>query len=337
MPKTKPPKKRAIFTSCNLYYLDRAVVLARSVKENCLGVDFFLMLSDYADIDFFSSESLKCFDYVIDTGEIGIPDFSRWSFQYDVIELCTAVKGYCFKYILGKQYDQVIYLDPDIACFSSIDFLFDLLVDYSILLTPHQLEPASETREIIDNELAAHKYGIYNLGFLGLNSSNEANKFVDWWAKRLRDYCLDDIPNGMFTDQKWCDAVPSYFENFKIVRHPGCNVASWNLCERRLSINNGSALVNRNYQLVFYHFTKYFGAGIGMTKKYSQCIDNAFIWNWYGILIDIARNDMPEILRSDKYNNYTNGDPISKDCRRAYRARLQAGDIEINADPYIGS
>lgn len=327
--------KKAIFTSCNLYYLDRAIVLARSVKEYMQDVDFFLMLSDYADSSVFGIEALNCFDFVVDTCDLAIDNFKQWSFQYDVIELCTAVKGYCFRYLMNIGYDQILYLDPDIACFSSVQFLFDALNNHSIILTPHQLSPATNEQEIRDNELGSHKYGIYNLGFLGVNSSLEGNSFVDWWALRLRDYCLDDIPNGMFTDQKWCDAVPSYFENFKVIRHPGCNVASWNLCERILSISDGKAIVNNKHPLVFYHFTKYFGAGVSMTRRYSASMDNAVLWNWYGVLIDQARLAMPDLPRSDKYNLYTDGRKIQKDDRRKYRIMVQSAAVDLSIDPYV--
>ena len=175
----------AVFTSCNLAYLDRALVLAESFKKNNHNVDFILILSDYVDEAVFCNAAMSCFDKVIDIEDIGIPNFLNWASQFNVVELCTAVKGYAFLHIFNMGYERVIYLDPDIACFSPLDFLFQELLEYSILLTPHQLRPAETKQEFIDNELCSFKHGIFNLGFLGLNKSDEASKFLQWWADRL--------------------------------------------------------------------------------------------------------------------------------------------------------
>lgn len=291
----------AVFTSCNLAYLDRALVLAESFKKNNHNVDFILILSDYVDEAVFSGTAMSCFDKVIDIEDIGIPNFQNWASQFNVVELCTAVKGYAFLHIFNMGYERIIYLDPDIACFSPLDFLFQELLEYSILLTPHQLRPAETKQEFIDNELCSFKHGIFNLGFLGLNKSDEASKFLQWWADRLYLYCREDTANGIFTDQKWCDAVPAFFNDYKIVRHPGCNVASWNLCERKISFRGGLPVIHDRYPLVFYHFTKYFGPGIEMTKRYVSSIEGVAVWNWYGRLIKEARTKYSEPPRQGKY------------------------------------
>ena len=312
--------KKAVFTSCNLYYLDRALVLADSIKKNDKDIDFYLMLSDFVDQEYFKNSCFESIDFVVDPCDVGIPGFNSWCFQYDVIEMCTAVKGYCLKYLLNKGYDNVIYLDPDIACFNSLKFLFDELKKYSIILTPHQLEPAKDLSSVKDHELAAHKYGIYNLGFVGVSSTDEGNAFADWWSLRLRDYCLDDIPNGMFTDQKWCDAVPSYFQSFKIIRHYGCNVASWNLRERRIVIEKENIYINSKYKLIFYHFTKYFKEGRLQTSKHAQTTDTISIWHWYGRDIERVRGLIPSPPKTNKYDYYNDGSPISTQERRLYRS-----------------
>ncbi len=48
-----------------------------------------------------------------------------------------------------------------------------------------------------------------------------------------------------FTDQRWCDLVPSLFDRVHIERDPGYNVASWNLSTRRIQIlATGNIVVN---------------------------------------------------------------------------------------------
>ena len=80
---------------------------------------------------------------------IGIPDFRQMAFKYDVLELSCAVKPYCFQYLFREYgYDRVIYFDPDVFVYSSLDAVFSLLDDALLVLTPHltKLEAATDRR-----------------------------------------------------------------------------------------------------------------------------------------------------------------------------------------------
>ena len=63
-------------------------------------------------------------------------------------------------------------------------------------------------QRIIDNEIGSLKWGIYNLGFLGVRNGPVGSDFADWWAERLRHFCFDRLEAGLFTDQKWINHVP---------------------------------------------------------------------------------------------------------------------------------
>ena len=99
----------------------------------------------------------------------------------------------------SRGFEHVIYLDPDIAVFSTLDTLTNWLHTNSILLTPHQNRPEIDARAVIDNEWTSLKYGVYNLGFVAVRSDTEGTAFANWWAERCRLYCRDDVPNGLFT------------------------------------------------------------------------------------------------------------------------------------------
>ena len=38
--------------------------------------------------------------------------------------------------------------------------------------------------------------------------TGQGRRFIDWWADRLRQFCYDEVPNGLFTDQRWVDLAP---------------------------------------------------------------------------------------------------------------------------------
>jgi hypothetical protein len=61
---------------------------------------------------------------------------------------------------------------------------------------------------------------------------------------------------GLFVDQKWIDLVPGYVSDVHVLRHPGYNVAYWDLGARRISRNGGDVLVNGE-RLAFFHFSGY--------------------------------------------------------------------------------
>jgi hypothetical protein len=57
-------------------------------------------------------------------------------------------------------------------------------------------------------------------------------------------------------DQNWLNFVPLFFNNVQVLRHPGCNVAYWNLHERRVEKKDNDYIVNEE-PLIFFHFSGY--------------------------------------------------------------------------------
>ena len=170
------------------------------------------------------------FDAVVYASELPIDGFRSWIFKHDVIEACTAVKGpFALKAVRDGRADAVVYLDPDTCVFGSLQPLEELLESWDVILTPHSLAPDRERQAIIDNEICSLRTGIYNLGFCAFRTDGEGARFAQWWSDRLLAFCYDDIPSGLFVDQRWCDHVPALFDRVKILRDPGYNIASWNL------------------------------------------------------------------------------------------------------------
>src|SRR5690606_17865406 len=117
-------------------------------------------------------------------------------------------------------------------------------------------------------EICSLKHGIYNLGFIGVAANDAGRQFAAWWSSRLYNFCRNDIPNGLFTDQRWIDLVPAMFSDVCIMRAPRHNVASWNLTTRELTrTEDGDYRVNGE-PLGFYHFTGFdSGAHLLMVEK----------------------------------------------------------------------
>ncbi|MCI7364376.1 MAG: hypothetical protein MSH23_05040, partial [Campylobacter lanienae] len=243
------------FTSVTTCYIPKARVLAKTLKEHNPDAIMHLVISDDLPQNFDIKNEM--FDFVWNAEDfIKTENNKKWFYIHTVVELCTAVKAAAALHILEKtKTDKLIYLDPDIGVFDNLDSLSKMLDKNSVLITPHQTEPAITRQGIIDEEICSLKHGIYNFGFFAFKNDENGLKFLHWWNDRLMQFCYDDIPNGLFTDQKWGDMIPALFDFAKVVRDPIYNVATWNLATRKITGNSNDGWMVNGKPLAFYHFT----------------------------------------------------------------------------------
>jgi hypothetical protein len=180
-------------------------------------------------------------------------DWQTLAFRYEITEYNTALKPYLLEFLLDAHCDAVIYLDPDIEVFSSLDSVLALFENHDLLLTPHFCLPVEVDglRPGIDETIRA---GVYNLGFIGISGSDETRRALRWWRNVCRDYCYFDADHRYFVDQFWAAALPAFIQRFHCLRDPGCNVAYWNVFQRRLARSGNRWLVDSD-DLKFFHFS----------------------------------------------------------------------------------
>lgn len=312
------------YTSFSFSYLNRASVLAKTLARQHPDWVIWAVITDKAPPGYAFDPAASGFHRVVYAEELYGAQTENWLFGHDIVEACTAVKGHALLHILEDETaEKVFYFDPDMAVFNSMQPVADLLGEHSIVLTPHQTVPdgADDTRAILDNEITSLDYGVFNLGFIAVNNDEEGRSFARWWADRLFHWCHDRREIGLFVDQKWCNLIPCFFDRFKVLRDPGCNVASWNLSQRRIAFDAaGTALVNGE-PLRFYHFTKLGAVGDMMTQRYGAGnIEVYEIWNWYRNFV--AAETDPAIPEGWwHYGRFDNGTTISKPVRVLFRGR----------------
>lgn len=245
--------RKAIFTICAKNYLAQALTLKESAKYWNEDVDFYIVLADkkcekIEDLDLVYLEDSWC------------PKWKSMAFKYNVIEFSTAVKPFFFKKLFSIGYDKVAYLDPDTYVTSKLDYVFDNLDKYSMIVTPHVNNIENNfTGAVPEEELLF--VGIYNLGFGAIANTDIGRKIVEWWCVRLQSKCYADKEDALHVDQKWIDFIPGFFpENILISHHFGLNVAVWNLHERELFLREDKYYVrdlgtNVEYPLLLFHFS----------------------------------------------------------------------------------
>jgi hypothetical protein len=314
------------YSSFTFSYLNRARVLFQTLRRFHPDWELVALITDKPPQGFKFDPSKEPFDRVAWAQDLGIADFQGWLFKHDVVEVCTAVKGPFIHQACSSGAEVAIYLDPDTALFETLDPLLDLLQDHDILLTPHLIDPNDDPASIADNDLSASRTGIFNLGFVAIRTNGEGARFAKWWNDRLLSYCYDDMPAGLFVDQRWCDHVPALFDKVKVVRDPGYNVASWNLSKRTVAVQKDGRITVNGSPLRFWHFTKLGPLGDVMTKKYAgQNFPVYEIWGWYKRQV-AAATDAAIPQRWWAYDSYADGTAIEKPQRVLYRQRtdLQA-------------
>ncbi|MCL6443691.1 MAG: hypothetical protein K6T83_09600 [Alicyclobacillus sp.] len=323
------------FTSITCNYIPKARVLAKSLKRHCGDAKFCLVICD--DLPGGFNLYAEPFDLILNIEDLGLPVSSRngWIFEHTVVELCTAVKGQAFLRLfeLGDA-EKIVYLDPDIVVFDGLEELSNILDRHSVVLTPHQDEPEESLESIMDNEISSLKYGVFNLGFLAIRRSTEGVRFARWWRDRLLHFCYDDIPGGLFTDQRWMDLAPALFDDVYVLRDKSYNVATWNLTHRIVSGNLEDGLFVNGIPLKFYHFSGFdSGAQKTMLDKYGFRSPVLYeLRNWYIRQLE-AEGQGHFGLRPSKYEFYSNGERITDEERRVYRSRLDV--MKAFPDPFL--
>lgn len=315
-------KKIHVFTSAACNYIPKVRVLVDSIKKWHPEWVVHLALSDVAPegIDL----SAEPFDEVHPANSLDIPNFDGWAFCHTIVELSTAIKPFMLKKLLDREdCAGVIYLDPDTVVFSRLEEVLSAMEAANVALTPHQVMPEVGLAAVMDNEICSLKHGVYNLGFVAVSATDVGKAFAAWWAERIYYFCRAEIPNGLFTDQRWIDLAPAFFEGVCILRSSRLNVAPWNLTTRDVTGAAPHAVLVDGYPLGFYHFTG-FDSGAHRIMAQKNATGNntvADLVEWYAnTTADLSKD--PLSLVPWAFGVFSDGSKIPPAARLVYRERL---------------
>lgn len=311
----------AIVTIVSNNYLHYARTLMQSVAQCHPDFGRYCVI---VDTDLSYAKAL-CGEFeTIAIADLALPCGDEFTFQYNVLELNTAVKPWALESLLARGYANVIYIDPDIKLYQPMAEVLMLLANEAdLVLTPHLLEPIADKQ--CPSELDIRRAGTYNLGFCAIRSSNNAMNFLRWWQAKLTHDCVIAPDQGIFVDQSWVDLAPGLFPNVAILRHHGYNVAYWNIAQRHIILDEGLPSVC-GQPMRFFHFS---GLSPLAPQNFSKH-QNRFILD---DLPDFAKSLVLEYCAAVKANGislysaipygfgfYTKGDPILDAHRALFRS-----------------
>ena len=193
-------------------YLAHARVLAKSFRAiHPDGTCSVLVIDDPSG---FIDPAEEPFE-LLTIDQIGLDHPERMAASYDVMELSTAVKPWLLRTLLDRPgVDSVMYLDPDIRVFDSIEEIERRARGHNVVLTPHFTTPLPrDDRKPSEEDILIA--GTYNLGFIALGPGETAHQLLDWWSERLETHCLNDPAQGHFVDQRWIDLAPGIWSGHR--------------------------------------------------------------------------------------------------------------------------
>ncbi|HYG07191.1 MAG TPA: hypothetical protein VD865_12415 [Stenotrophomonas sp.] len=303
------------YTSICANYLPKAMALAESVKRHNPDAVFVLCLVE-REVPAIA-RSFPHFDDVVLAKDAGWDNFDAFMFRHSIVEASTAVKPRFLQYLIERfaNAEKFVYLDPDVLVYGEFTELRALLDEHSIVLAPHLLRPGN-----IDMEISSLAHGSYNLGFLAVRRSDNAHRFVSWWANRLFLFCYDDKARGIFTDQKWIDLAPCFFD-VHVLKHHGYDFATWSLLGSDLRGTDGNYVVNGD-PLRFIHFSGLDSGTIDkaigwwLTDDNSACFKTLYA-EYKALLEHHGQRELGRLPWS--YNTYLDGSAIARNTRLLYR------------------
>jgi len=157
-------------------------------------------------------------------------------------------------------------------------------------------------------------------GTLENRNTAEGRRFADWWAERTYHLCWADVENGLFTDQKWINFAPVFFDGVAIIKSSRHNVATWNLTTRRMTGSFATGFEVDGEPLGFYHFTGFDSGAhrIMAIKNASASPAVQELIAWYEGEIAVADRD-PISEWPWAFGRFSDGTPIGFAHRRVYR------------------
>lgn len=195
------------------------------------------------NIEFFDIDDLREIEYASVI-------YKKYSSQrFDVLR--WALKPVFVNFLLRKDYEKLIFIDPDIAFFGDYRFLFEILEEHRFFVVPHfrPNDPFIDEHRFI----ALYREGLYNAGIFGANK--QAQDILSWWSKLCYYKCEKDFCLGFYDDQKYLDAVTVYFDNVYVLKHKGVDISLWNCLYYNFSQDRDKVLIDAKYPVVCIHLT----------------------------------------------------------------------------------
>ncbi|MDT3428357.1 hypothetical protein J2Z22_003949 [Paenibacillus forsythiae] len=317
-----------IGTVVNASGLPQARLMANSVKRQMPYAKVVVCL-----VEEFQAESLPDIDWIVTAREIceyiGFPYFDHYIFKFNSLQSGAAMKAQLLTYLLQAFPDEehMVYLDPQMYVFKPFYEIEQMLSYYDVALTPHHLEPSASWD--CSREIGTLQDGTFHSGLVAVKNSWEGHRFAKWWMSMITGDFAGQ-PKGLYTDQPYLNFVPAVF-NSGVLRHPGYNLAFWNLHEngRKLYWAGDEYCLTNYVSLHCVNFSNFLGLLDSCIDAYVPH-DGAFrqLWADYKQYLEWLHLQHPEAPWS--YDYFYSGEKIADETKLRYREAKLHRQVEEN-------
>lgn len=251
-----------VFCTCfDKGYLDKGLVLCRSLAENC--PDFRLYIAC------FDSKTQEVLTELCLPGVILIPweRYETEAFLEKKNERTRAEYYWtCTTHIIEVVLDEYkeehcIYIDADMAFFSDPTVLLDEIRrnDAHIGIIEHRFNHNFSGKRYL------RRSGKFCVEFNYFDQTPESRRALRWWRDQCWEWCYQIYEKDRMGDQKYLEQFPALFQQVHVFENPGAGVAPWNLAQYKVAgqgkkenrEKEGEVLLEYQGQtipLIFYHF-----------------------------------------------------------------------------------
>lgn len=240
--------RRVYCTYFDHNYLSRGLALYRSLQRYAPGSKLWVLCLSDACLQALTDLALPdVIPVSLQEFEASDPEVAATRSRRKTVEYFFTCTPAWTRYVLEREKpgEWVTYLDGDLFFYSSPEAIYSELEDASVAIIPHRY-PARLQR--------LRKFGIYNVGWVGVRNDAAGNSTVRWWREKCIEWCHDCVDNGRFADQGYLDHFQSRFERVKIIENVGANLAPWNVGGYRITYDGNQVVIDREHPLVFFHF-----------------------------------------------------------------------------------
>lgn len=244
-------KKHALCTLFNSMYLDKGLVLYKSLEKiNCEFTLYVLAMDSrcyeiLSDLNYDNLVPIKLQDF--ESKDLLSAKSNRSFGLY-----CWTCSSSLIKYILERfQPDYCTYIDADMAFYSDPYVLVDELekTGKDVSLVAHRFSWFDKKRE--------KTVGRFCVECNTFRNSDESKRLLDIWIGQCIEDCSAKGDGVHWGDQMYISEWDKKYESVIESKHYGAGVAPWNLSQYKLLNNNsGTQLKYKGHQfpLLFFHF-----------------------------------------------------------------------------------
>lgn len=156
------------------------------------------------------------------------------------------------EYVLqNMNFDTAIFVDGDTYSYNDYNDLQEAADNHSLVVIPHITKPLPNDDKFPQNRIISLS-GNYNTGVWA--ASKKGLSFISWWKEQTSLFPITRPDAGLVNEQGWLRFAGDFDDNVKIFRHPGFNVAYWNIKQRNLEQKNNSIYIDGK-KLSIMHFS----------------------------------------------------------------------------------